>query len=423
MLSPTQTLLVIFGADNWPRLDLKGSEHFSNSARAFKTYFTDVLGVVELNVLDLFNSDLEGGRQVVACGLWLRQRITETAETSNPITDIIIFYTGHGDYLETKNEFYMPVAGTTAGLEMQTALRIEELATALHKCARFHRKFLFLDCCYAGAAAPYFMGAEASMPVNQFRQIAKEIPIRGTALLCAASGDRVAMMSESGYTMFTQAFCEILLEGSSEAGYQFTLYELRDLIWQRIKQREGDRAPRPVLHVPDQTEGDIAQVGLFVNPYARSFIPGIPPASAIDPISNKHAISLTDERRLADTHRNIREQTERIRRFAALLAIGSICASFTLVMAVSRIWPKWLEIPAVLTFVVLSVLSFKNPKSKPNRSTIVPFVIAVMTCLLAGAVMGVLDYTLAFLPILHTLRRTLRVVLLSESFTSPLRTL
>jgi hypothetical protein len=64
--------------------------------------------------------------------------------------------------------------------------------------------------------------------------------------------------------MFTDALLKVLRSGDSQCAPYLTLAEVQSLAWERL---QGYSNPvRPVLHSPDQSEGDIAAiVGLFPN--------------------------------------------------------------------------------------------------------------------------------------------------------------
>jgi len=212
LLTPQSTLVVVLGADDWQAAGLESSEAFGNSARAVLDYFgPDYRGYPADNILNLFNDPRDASAQVTAIRRFLRSRIIQHGDEKAGITDIVIFYTGHGAFHQTNNEYFLLVRNSEAGLEYTTGLQIRFLADCLSQYA-FLRKFIILDCCFAAAAGAIFQSDAAQIVATQ---AAEALPRRGTVLLCSSSS-RVTSRIEHGqpYTMFCQALKEVLFSGS-----------------------------------------------------------------------------------------------------------------------------------------------------------------------------------------------------------------
>jgi hypothetical protein len=266
ILSSHTTLGVILGAHDWSAASLESSDAFANSARAIRDYVISDNGLALKtdDVLDLFDDERDASSQISVLARFLKRRLAEHEADGAPITDLFIYYTGHGAFHHANNEYFLLVRNSESGLEYTTGLQIRYLSDCLSLLAPFIRKFIVLDCCFAAAAGAIFQ----SVPADIARQAIETLPSRGTLLFCSSS-PRVPSRIEPGepYTQFTGALNAVLTEGSASptSPLIFTFQDLRDLVWALLSTRYGNRAVRPALIAPDQTDGDLAEKPAIVN--------------------------------------------------------------------------------------------------------------------------------------------------------------
>lgn len=116
--------------------------------------------------------------------------------------DVLIYFVGHGGFADDASyEFcFLPRLVDTSTLKT-TGLRIDELAEVLQKEVRFTRRYLVLDCCFAGAAYRYFLGATDETAKGKTRAAFRRFPTHGSALLCSSNQDRVNVSKPENCTL------------------------------------------------------------------------------------------------------------------------------------------------------------------------------------------------------------------------------
>jgi Caspase domain len=207
----------------------------------------------------------------VAIGRFL-EKVTKSVDRGTAC-NLIVYYVGHGYFAGLRQEYHVALACLEMGYDATTGLKVNELAEVLKERARTFRRFVILDCCFAAEALKEFQGAaEDAIYAKANGAFAEDtprrplaVPRRGTALYCAAGKDHVARSPrELPRTMFSDALLEVLRRGDPQCAPYLTLSEVKDLAWERLQ--DYPNPVRPVLHSPDQTDGDIAAiVGLFPN--------------------------------------------------------------------------------------------------------------------------------------------------------------
>ena len=295
VLVPGATLVVVIGSEDWALAGLESSVAFANSARAIVDYFgPDYLGYPPEDILNLFNDQRDASAQVTSIGRFLRTRISEHETQAKPVTDIVIFYTGHGAFHHANNEYFLLVRNSEAGLEYTTGLQIRYLADCLAQHAPFFRKFIILDCCFAGAASA-ILQSSSSAQVAAMQTVAT-LPKRGTVLLCS-SNSRAPSRIEPGqpYTMFSQALRTALFQGSEKpsAPEWLSFQDIRDLVWENLWQDYGNRAVRPVLMAPDQSLGDLTLERAVPNAAKATFARVQPSSQFKSPTAHWRNMALT----------------------------------------------------------------------------------------------------------------------------------
>jgi len=185
---------------------------------------------------------------------------------------------GHGGFVGRNADYYLAVRCTSTENPRISGLPMESLASTLTDKARYLRRIIILDCCYAAAAFTVFQTeGPAKLGINQaieaFEKQVKTVG-KGTALLCS-SGKTVAsqITPDGSCTMFSKALIQALLTGGGDRREQhyLSLREVADLTEEVIDTMLEGKAPRPEIHSPDQREGDVADVPFFPN--LATFLP------------------------------------------------------------------------------------------------------------------------------------------------------
>jgi hypothetical protein len=89
-------------------------------------------------------------------------------------------------------------------------------------------------------------------------------------------------LDDDSGTMFSSALLDVLDAGDPSYGERLTLYDVANITWARIRALHQSKAIRPQLHSPDQRDGDVAAIPLFVN---RAYRPTPPPELRLVPSS------------------------------------------------------------------------------------------------------------------------------------------
>jgi WD40 repeat protein len=277
--SPQTTLVILLGANEWPYApEFHDAEAFANSASDFRKYFLNpyAFNLPIKNLLDLFNSDLSSDDVDREIGQFLDKRISEMKESNSSARDVIIYFVGHGGFAGSDLDYYLAIRRTRMENPIASSIRIVTLAHTLKEKARYLRRIIILDCCFAASASIFFQSSEPAQAamiqiIDAFKVREKGfgLPGRGTSLLCSSRHNTPSLISPDGrYTMFSEALLNALNYGNpSQHGY-LTLRTAASLTEDFLRDTPGGKAPRPEVHSPDQSEGDVADVPLFPNPAA-----------------------------------------------------------------------------------------------------------------------------------------------------------
>jgi hypothetical protein len=253
-----EIISVLLGASEFPHLDPSLSrEPFANSCNLFRSYLTsdDGLRLKGGDLLNLFNSPLSVFEQDGEITRFIREDKTKRT--------IILYYVGHGGFLENQ-DYFVTLHCTRPNKKHLTGYRMGDLATTLRDVARDRSVILILDCCFAGEAVKEFM------PIGITDVIEKKtfgaLPDISTALLVAASKDEPAISPEGKqYTMFTESFVDVLSTGLPVKESKLTLGRIAQETESLISKRYGQKGVRPQVHCPHQVNSDITSVPLFPN--------------------------------------------------------------------------------------------------------------------------------------------------------------
>jgi len=154
------------------------------------------------------------------------------------------------------------------------------LADTLTEKARYLRRILILDCCFAAAAFAAFQSGPDQVAIQQtvtaFLVTSKSVgfPTRGTSLLCSSSHKAPSLLlPDNSSTMFTKALLDALLQGTPARRSRLSLRDVKELATDRLYGMQN--APKPLVLSPDQSEGDIADIPFFPNPQGEEEKPHI----------------------------------------------------------------------------------------------------------------------------------------------------
>jgi hypothetical protein len=278
-------LAVILGARRFDRSpQLLSGRFFVNSAADVEEYMTDAKGMQlpRENVRSWFDDTRSASDQLEEIKDFLSERKRELKRAGGEPTDLFIYYVGHGLFTRGRDQAYcLAMRNTREGNEGPTSMRVGDLANVIKEHAAFMRRYLILDCCFAGSAALEFQSGALTAAR---KQIEREIPGRGTALMCAANADQPARSPEGRQrTMFSEALIYALRSGHSALGPELSFSELVDIVRDYLRDTFQDEYVRPEVHSPDQSVGDISHFPLFPNPaYDRNAgrIVGVRPVQA-----------------------------------------------------------------------------------------------------------------------------------------------
>jgi WD40 repeat protein len=273
--SPQTTLLILLGASAWPfSPEFQSSEAFANAARRIKAYFLNpqLFGLPTENLLDLFDSDKSADELDVTIGQFIKQRMDALKVSDNPARDLLLYFVGHGGFVGRDSDFYLAIRRTRMDNPRASGLQIMSLADTLTERARHLRRIIILDCCFAAAAFSAFQSGPAQVALEktvdafEVRRKAVGFPTKGTALLCSSGHKSPSLLLPDGSsTMFTNAFLDALAQGTTVPRDQLTLRDMKDVVADLLY--EIRNAPRPVVLSPDQSEGDVADIPFFPNPW------------------------------------------------------------------------------------------------------------------------------------------------------------
>ncbi len=272
--SPQTTLLILLGASAWPfSPEFQSSEAFANAAQRIKTYFLHPrpFGLPEENLLDLFNSNHSPDELDVDMREFLEERMATMKASGQAARDILLYFVGHGGFVGRDADFYLAIRRTRMDNPRASGVQMISLADTLTEKVRYLRRIIILDCCFAAAAFSAFQSEPAQVALEktraafEFKGKGTGFPGKGTVLLCSSNHTSPSLLLPDGSsTMFTKALVDTLMQGTSPQQEYLSLREVAGLAAQALM--EIRNAPRPIVHSPDQSEGDIADIPFFPNP-------------------------------------------------------------------------------------------------------------------------------------------------------------
>jgi hypothetical protein len=260
------TLVAILGASEFPRSAFEPSPAFEAAASKMLDYFLDPDGynLDHANYIWLFDYLLDPSGTLDRLAGFITDRITVLKQDATSVSDLIIYYVGHGGFDE-EDEFFLATRTTNDLNKGVSSIRIRALATTITNTARWLRTTLILDACFSAAAAVAF---QSELVQAMGRKIDDApFPQHGVALLAAASKSKTTAVTPQGdITMFTKALLAVLRYGERSIPQdQLRLDDVHALLVSKVNELFETRAVRPELHEPRQTEGFVAKVPLYPN--------------------------------------------------------------------------------------------------------------------------------------------------------------
>ena len=268
------TLAVILGAQAWPDMpSLCASNSFALSAAAFKSYLqaAEGLALPASCIMDFFDTELPRDQ----IDLELRRFIESHSADGKPgFANLIIYYTGHGDFTRGDQYFQLILRSTHHLSSDFSGYTMRQLAGTINGSARKARKFVFLDCCYAAAAfRDWQMQGLNEIKSKISLQATDNFPdnpdISGTALVCACDAQDWALFRDDAPTMFSGGLISALRQGDSELGASLSINDIYLLTRSHIFSRHESHAVAPILHVPKGRQEEMTSYRLFPNPAHR----------------------------------------------------------------------------------------------------------------------------------------------------------
>src|SRR5262249_49861123 len=146
------------GASEWPQSpNLKSSTAFAQAAKDVSSYLLSQAGfqLPTENLLNLFDSGKAPSDVDQDISKFLTQRQKQLSEAGAKAKDLIIYYVGHGGFTAGKQEYFLAIRTTRYEREGASSIRMSDLARTLKEDGSDLRRYLILDCCFAGAAISY----------------------------------------------------------------------------------------------------------------------------------------------------------------------------------------------------------------------------------------------------------------------------
>lgn len=251
------TLIILFGASEYPKLGLNNSESLKNAAESVNHFFEKKLNKKDVKVLNLFDTDMSFSAIITKMTEFIASN-DQKGETQN----LIVYYIGHGGFGNNFEDYYLTIKDSDDIDIYQTSFPSKSLAKILKEHTSNFRRFLFLDCCFAAKTINGFQGPLQETVLSK----SVENVQKGTAILCAANSNSPALMNEElKSTQFTYSLMQILNNGIEKESEYLSLQKITNHLQSYIKTRFKGESVRPELHDPEQDEGQVSQLSLFPN--------------------------------------------------------------------------------------------------------------------------------------------------------------
>jgi formylglycine-generating enzyme required for sulfatase activity len=247
--------VVVIGASQFPLWPGLEHEAFARSAQAFSSVImedgTSLWG--RPAVLDLFDGP---ENQIDLIG-----RIKQFLQSEPYLTDLIIYYCGHGCF--TSDRTYYLALKTTEPDSPATGLMLPLLRNGLEVQLALKRVFLILDCCFAGEVVRRWQTNAIGIVVES--NVFDAFPKSGTAVIAASAKNSPAIVA-GPLTMFTGALVEAIKQGIPSRGRELSFRDVLESVRSMIGRNYGKEAVYPEIHTPHMEGGvDISFKHMFIN--------------------------------------------------------------------------------------------------------------------------------------------------------------
>src|SRR5215469_13283918 len=156
-----RSLVVAIGASRFPKApELPGGSAFARSVEALLAYLLadDGFGLHRNNLLDLFDDSRPAAQQLEEIGQFLREK--QRTDSTIPLPEnLIVYYVGHGLFTPNDRKYCLALRCTNDANIGLSAMRGRDLAEVISNEAIHLRRFLILDCCFAGSMLGEFLSA------------------------------------------------------------------------------------------------------------------------------------------------------------------------------------------------------------------------------------------------------------------------
>jgi tetratricopeptide (TPR) repeat protein len=275
-----RALALVFGASAWPDYpEFHPAPSFLRSAEGIIQYLhaADGLNLPRRNIALFFDDPDASPTLIRHMRDFLRKRREETEARGFPISDLLLYYVGHGGFASDLNTFFLAIRATHEYDPVASSITADSLGRLVQDGASGLRTYVILDCCFAASVTKVFMSAGplavASVQLrdklppqgdNFFK--AGNWPTYGTALLCASGSSEPAMAPRHlSHTMFTGELLEVLRHGAADEPPWLTLDDLQRLVRAHLAAKFPGKATLPEVHAPQQRMGRVDLVPIFRN--------------------------------------------------------------------------------------------------------------------------------------------------------------
>ena len=240
-------LAIILGASEFPE-DNKYNQggHLNKSVLArskdrLERYFFDSIGFgfQKDNLLNFFNSD-ESASSIL-------QQIKDAIGTkARIITDILVYYIGHGGSHGDQNRYVLYLKNMDLASPDTSGLELYSLVEAIRKTNTQAKIHFLIDACFSGLSAK----------VAYCNDNTREIWEKRIEFLCSSEETDTSIGSDNeDYTVFTGALLDVLLKGvEEEPNEKLSLELLGRKTAELIESRFMGRYPKPI-YFPEQRDG------------------------------------------------------------------------------------------------------------------------------------------------------------------------
>ena len=264
--SPQTTLVIIFGASQWPYdpVEFPTDTAFEKAAEKIEKYFTQSFGVPEGNLLQLFNTDSNAIEIEKEIYKYLGSKKLERSAR-----DVIIYYIGHAKRTNKYRQLYLAIKDTQEHNPEGTSLKVESLARTVQMQTRGLRRFYIFDCCFSANAIPDLQGPKETDLLRNALDDAEGNTQGFTALFSSSMSEASVILPNHTNTFFTEALLQVVLSSNIPSNRPLSFSDVYDEINLRLRSLHREyRLSYPMMEIPPDAQiypGDIAKVPLFPN--------------------------------------------------------------------------------------------------------------------------------------------------------------